>query len=153
MKSFRRIGVIAAVTLAAAGVLSACDKPVPLVTVLANNTATQLTPQVYCFDPQSCRKSGENPEPVKARAGSTISIDVPKSVADKAWLVSAYSLDDSNKATAIEGAGTTLLHDQNNARINVPFTGTTYYIAIQQTDGKTATGIWQAAVQITGSEG
>ncbi|SDI97017.1 Protein of unknown function [Frankineae bacterium MT45] len=154
MKSYRRAGVIATVTLAGAGLLSACQKPVPLVTVLANETVTQLHPQEYCFDAtHPCRKSGDDPQPIKARAGSTISIDVPKAVADKYWLVSAYSLDSSNKATAIDGAGTTLLHNQNNARITVPFTGTSYYIAIQQTNGKTAAGIWQAAVQITGSEG
>lgn len=151
-RRIRRVGVTIVVAGAAATLLAACDKPLPEVTVLANDTVTRLPAARYCFDAQHCRKATDTATPIKADAGSKINIDVPKSVASQAWIVTAYTLDESNKATPIQGAGSTLLHGEYNARITVPYAvGSSYYIAVQRTDGTTADATWQASVEIVSS--
>ena len=51
---------LAATLAAAAGVLAACDKPIPEVTLQSGSDATTVKAQTFCFDNNHChyRKSG-----------------------------------------------------------------------------------------------
>lgn len=147
----RRAGAAALGLAATAGLLSACDKPTPQVTFLANNTVTRAAPQTFCLDstPNSCR----NPAPatnIKARSGSTILVDVPRSVAQARWQVSAGTVD-QGKFTAIDSPGASSgVTSSHSVRVTVPvLTGAGSYVLLvgSVAGGRPAT--WVAQVTVT----
>ncbi|MBV9593187.1 MAG: DUF2771 family protein [Actinobacteria bacterium] len=146
--SSRRLLGLGAGLLLAAGLLSACDKPLPQITVLSNRTVTRISPTTYCFNPTRCRHTTASARSVTARSGTSILVDVPGSVADGHWLVSAYTQDSSGKQTPIEGAGSGVLHNQHSVWLPVPTSSGAYALAIQSFTGATPTGIWDVVVQL-----
>lgn len=83
-----------AVALAAGLLLTGCDKPVPKITVQRGGFSTTITPTTYCFDPQHCRASSTVDLPVvNARADDLVLVDVPATLADRGWALSALTLD------------------------------------------------------------
>jgi hypothetical protein len=95
--------VAAAAALGAVLALAACDKPVPKITVQRGAFSTTVTPTTYCFDPQHCRASTAIDLPVvDARADDLVMIDVPATLADRGWALSALSLDGKK---ALGGSG------------------------------------------------
>ena len=130
------------------GLLTACERPVPELTVLANRVVTRVNPATYCFDSHSCRTGSASAKTVSATPGSTLLIDVPREVADGQWVVAAYTEDSGGKKTVIDGAGSTLLHDRHSVRLAVPSSTGAYALSIQSFDGTTPTGLWNVVVEL-----
>jgi hypothetical protein len=148
--------VVAAV--AAGGLLTGCGtKPSPNVTVLSGHTTSVVKPQTYCFDtnPAHCRVSAKgNVAAIKARQGSTIFVDVPRSVANSHWGVTSATENGSGQFQAITGSGlsSSTLHDRHSTRVNVPYgPGTKYYLIVIQQAGSVQTASWVTQVTITDS--
>jgi hypothetical protein len=156
----RPVRTIAAVVGAAAvsSLLTGCgSKPTPNVTVLSGHTTSVVKPQTYCFDanPAHCRVSAKgNVGAIKARQGSTIFIDVPRTVASSHWGVTSATEDSSGQFQAITGSGlsSSTLHNTHSTRVNVPYgPGTKYYLIVIQQSGSVQTGSWVTQVTITDS--
>jgi hypothetical protein len=133
--------------LAAAGVLAACDKPVPLVTVERGAFSTTITPSTYCFDAKHCRPSTKIDLPVvNARADDKVLVDVPKALADKGWAVAALSLDG---AKALGGSGA--IEHRHSYRIAASANnGEPFIVQVTQLrEGKPDGSKWSFLVKIT----
>lgn len=136
---------------AAAGLLAACDKPVPQVTVLSGSTTTLLQPSRYCFDAtgKTCRSSNAVGA-VRAQPNGTLFVDVPRAVAVTHWLVTAYRQTASGKTTPLDGYGSpNVLSDRHSIRLPVPYGQGTYYISVVQLSGPRQVGQWTATVEVT----
>ncbi len=136
---------------AGAATLAACQKPLPDVTFQSGSRSVLVSPTTYCFDLQrsSCRGAG-GVHTLKAAAGDTINIAVPRSVALNAWVVTANDVDDSGTLQPIDGAGSAVIRDDHHARVQVPTTGTApYLLTVNEFRGTTPTGSWTLQVEIT----
>lgn len=90
----RARAAVAAAVVAAAGVLAACDKPAPKVTVLGGGKVVTISPSTYCFDPTHCRPSNALDLPtLTVPADQKVLIDVPRAVEHRGWVAQALSLD------------------------------------------------------------
>lgn len=146
-----RSGALAAGLVAAATVLAACDKPVPEVTVLSGATTTRVQPNRYCFDPagRHCRAS-DAVGTVQAQSNGTLLVDVPRTVADTHWLVTAYRRTASGKSSPLDGYGSpSVLSDRHSIRLPVPYGEGTYYISVVQLSGAKQVGQWTATVEVS----
>jgi hypothetical protein len=93
-----------AAAAAAAGVLTACEKPLPQVTVVGAGRVVTVAPSSYCFDTNSCRKPGANRlAVVTVPADEKILVDVPRAVKSRGWQVRALSLTDDGKQIGSSG--------------------------------------------------
>lgn len=144
----RRLATAVAGVTLLCGVLTACERPVPDLTVLADRVVTRVSPATYCFDSASCRTGTSTAKSVSATPGSTILVDVPRDVADGRWVVAAYTEDSSGKKTVIDGAGSTLLHNRHSVRLAVPSSTGAYALSIQSFNGTTPNGLWNVIVQL-----
>lgn len=79
----RRLAPALAV-LALVGV-TACEKPAPQVTIASSGRVINVDASRYCFD--ECRDHDAAPKSIRIRGNTTVSIDVPKRVAEKGWVV------------------------------------------------------------------
>lgn len=107
---------------AGATLLVACDKPTPDVTVSGSGKVINLEASRYCFDDDNCRDGdvqdyGDAPV-LKLGRGEDVLISVPKIVAQKQWLVSAFRVDEDGDQEPIEGIGTPTLHDVHTTRLS-----------------------------------
>ena len=81
----RRIPVaVAALALLGA---TACEKPAPQVTIASSGRVINVDARRYCFEPDDCRDHTVKSKSIRVRGDTTISIDVPKRVAEKGWIV------------------------------------------------------------------
>ena len=144
------------VTVAAAGAavvtLGACDKPVPNVTVLSGSTTIVVSPQTYCPDVTAahCRFSTGSVHRVSAVAGSSLLVDVPREVADKAWSVVSASQKANGNFTTIPGANyaSGTITNSHSVRLDVPYGVGSYFLVIQSRSAST-NGSWVAEVSIS----
>ena len=143
----RAIGTIVtvAVGVAALTALTACDKPAPEITVLSGSTTVVVTPQTYCTDLSHCHTPGKAVPKVRAKAGATLLIDVPRSIADHSWAVSSGTFS-NNQLRAFVGANysTGTVHNTHTASVDVPYGVGTYTLAVT-----TNTDAWIAQVTVT----
>jgi hypothetical protein len=149
MPTARRV-LGAAATIAAGTVLTACQKPVPDVTVLSGSETTVVHPQSYCFDAKHCRFPKSEVGGVSAQAGSTLLVDVPRAVAYAFWSVtSATQLGDGTFQT-IKGQAYSsgAVHNSHSTRVAVPYGVGTYYLVVTQLS-TSGNGSWVAEVTIT----
>jgi hypothetical protein len=94
------VGAVAA----AAGVLAACHKPLPEITVVGAGRVVTVPPSAYCFDANACRKPGTTKLPVVAvPADDKILVDVPRAVKSRGWQVRALSLTEDGKQIGSSG--------------------------------------------------
>lgn len=153
MPRLQRVLAASAVLASTTILLAACEKPTPKVTLLTGTTTTNVKPQTYCFDLAHCRVSDAGYlADVKAKAGSQILVDVPRSVAKKEWTVTSATRQADGTFQKIEGSGvsTDTLKDTHTARVTVPFgAGADYYLVVQQKQSEKATGTWISRVTIT----
>lgn len=153
MPSPRRVLRTAAAAFAAAVamvLLAACEKPLPELTVLAGSTTVQVSPQTYCFDPNHCRFPTSVVGQVRARAGSTLLVDVPRAVAALPWTaVSAVQQPDGRFRTIVGAAfqSGTVLHS-HTTRVQVPYDVASYFLVVTQRS-TTGNGSWVAQVTVT----
>jgi hypothetical protein len=92
------VGAAAATTL-----LTACQKPVPKVTVLGGGTVVTITPSDYCFSAQRCRTSALDLPTLTLGPDDKAMIDVPRTVESNGWQVQALSLQDITKVLGASG--------------------------------------------------
>jgi hypothetical protein len=146
-----RVVAAAVGTVAVSALLTACDKPLPQITFLNGSATYRVSPQTYCFDAQHCRAdTSRQLRSIRAAAGSTILVDVPKDVADQHWLVSAFTENNGQQAP-VQGAGSAVINDSHSARVDVPadLVGGSYVLAVKSTNGQIPTGVWGVIVQVT----
>jgi hypothetical protein len=141
---------------AAAGLLVGCGtKPTPNVTVLTGSTTAVVRPQTYCFDASGghCRVSPSgNVGSIRARAGSTVFIDVPRAVARSHWTATSATQAADGQFQTITGSGLSsgTLHDTHSTRLTVPYgVGNQYYVIVIEQNGQVQTGSWVTLVTIT----
>jgi len=134
----------AAVALLAITSLTACDKPLPKVTVLSGSRTVVLGPQTYCFDASHCHFPKTKVSVVHATAGTTLLVDVPREIADHPWQVSSGTLSGNTLKTFVgDNYSTGTISDTHSARVDVPFGVGTYTLVI-----RTSTDAWVAAVSV-----
>jgi hypothetical protein len=138
---------------ALSGLLAGCGtKPVPNVTLLSGSTTVVVKPQTYCFDAGHCRVSTKGVGAIKAKAGSTVFIDVPRVVAGTDWTATSATESSSGRFQTITGAdlSSARLHGTHSTRLNVPYgVGDQYYVIVIQQTGQVQTGSWVTQVTIT----
>jgi hypothetical protein len=137
------VGVAAAISL-----LTACDKPIPKVTVQSGRDSAIVNAQAYCFntDVKTCHLSTSGSLPtLSAAAGSTILVDVPRRVADGHWQVSSATqqADGSFKNITADGTTSPVIHDNHSTRVQVPFGTGAYYLVVRE-----QTSSWVARISI-----
>ena len=83
-------GLSAAVALVG---LTGCEKPTPIVSMVASGDSVHTDATIYCFDGQSAQQQncrapeGKRPAVLKVKQGAQVGIDVSKEVADNGWVV------------------------------------------------------------------
>ncbi|MEO6884719.1 MAG: DUF2771 family protein, partial [Jatrophihabitantaceae bacterium] len=88
----RRLLAAVVGVLAAATVLTACDKPIPRITVQSGSDSVIVGAQTYCFttDTKTCHfAAGSSLPTLNATSGTTILVDVPRTIAGGDWQVSS----------------------------------------------------------------
>lgn len=93
-----------AAVAAATGVLTACEKPLPQITVVGAGRVITVAPSSYCFDANRCRKPGtKGLAVVTVPADDKILVDVPRAVKSRGWQVQALSLTDNGQQIGSSG--------------------------------------------------
>ena len=82
MKVRRFAPFVAAVALVA---VTACEKPAPQITVASSGRVVNVDASRYCF--AQCRDHATATTSIRVRGNTTVSIDVPKQVAEKGWIL------------------------------------------------------------------
>lgn len=84
--------VAACLAAVAALVLSGCQKPTPLVSLVSGTRTVHSGAAIYCFEGQSaqaqnCRTGSTQPTVLKVKPGAQVGVDVAKKLADAGWVV------------------------------------------------------------------
>lgn len=66
--------------------LTACEKPAPQITVYSSGRVINVDAERYCFDECLDHYTGDT-KSIRVRGDTDISIDVPKRVAKKGWVL------------------------------------------------------------------
>src|SRR5438874_371856 len=120
----RAIGklVTVAAVIAATASLTACDKPLPEITVLSGSTTVVVSPQSYCNDAAHCHFPTKTTKVVGAVAGSQLLIDVPRQIADHPWLAQSGTISNDTLKTFVgENYTTGTVSGSHTARVDVPY--------------------------------
>ena len=87
---------------------------------------------------------------INVTLGTQLLVDVPRTVADHAWIVSAFKLDAASRETPIVGAGSTLIHNTHYTRLDTTPAGLgDYYLRIVEYRGSAPAGGWTVRVRTT----
>jgi Protein of unknown function (DUF2771) len=137
--------------LITAGLLTACDKPLPTLTVFSGSTAKKVEAQPVCVTAATpCSPNSGKITELTAKSGGQILVDVPKKLASAGWLVTAFTVDTAGKSTPINGAGSSPVNGDHSVRLNVPITTGGYFLEvypIKKNDKVLST--WLVSVKIT----
>ena len=145
----RRAIVTVAAGLAATAALTACDKPLPNLTVLSGSTTIVVSPQAYCADATHCHFPKSKVHDISATPGSQLLVDVPRQVAGKPWVVVSASQKSDGTFQAITGANYTsgTITHRHTASVDVPYGVGSYYLVVTQKSAS-VNGSWVAEVMI-----
>ena len=105
MTARRRLLAAASATFALA-VLTACERPAPLVTVVSGGTSVYTEAAAYCFDEGQTLESGacasraEEVPVIPVRQGERIGIDVDKELVDRGWQLELVDPADPQRTQA-----------------------------------------------------
>jgi len=99
----RRAGAFAVGIAAAAGLLAACDKPAPRVTVYGSRTVINVSASDYCFDSTHCRVQRLSLPVIDVAADDKILVEVPRKLVGKGWQLRALDPSNSNKEIGTSG--------------------------------------------------
>jgi hypothetical protein len=129
--------------------ITACQKPLPELTVLSGSTTTTVQPQTYCFDPSHCHFPKSVVAGVSARAGSTLLVDVPHAVAAQTWSVLSAVRTAKGVFKSIKGANyrADAVTNSHSTEIHVPYGVGSYYLIVSQR-GTATVGSWVAEIMI-----
>ena len=87
----RRLLAAVAATSAAAALLTGCEKPAPIVTVVSGGTSVYTEASAFCFDEEQTLEGGECAQrsvqltELAVRPGERVGIDVDGELADRGW--------------------------------------------------------------------
>jgi len=145
----RRLLAAAAATSAAAAVLTGCEKPAPIVTVVSGGQSVYAEAAEFCFDEGQTLDSGQCAQratevtELAVRPGERIGIDVDGELADRGWQLVISDPADPQRTQA---SGTITDH-------YFPFTtpgiapGGQLLLTVRTVDAQdAATGEWQFAL-------
>jgi hypothetical protein len=141
------VAVAVAGAAAATSLLTACQKPLPEVTVLGGGTVVRITPSTYCFGTDQCRKSALDLPTVTLGADDKAMIDVPSKVKSRGWQVQALSLQDITKVLGASGA----IEDSHSYRVasNIA-NGDPFVVRVDELrDGKPDGSTWSFVVKVS----
>ena len=141
------LGVLAAATL-----LTACDKPQPTITVLHGDGSDQVKAQPACAVVGTCSYTQSRVRRISAAAGSQILLDVPKNLADGGWVVAAYTANaDGSKNTALAPpASSGPISDKHTVTLQVPAATTgSYFIQVTALKPSNQLTTWLIGVTLT----
>jgi hypothetical protein len=144
---------VAASTLAI-GLLTACHKPLPTITVSGDGKSVIVDAARYQFPGGPLHRPitdvGDTPT-IRVRAGSQLLVDVPRVVADNAWVVAAFTLDSASKSHPLNGAGSaSAIRDRHTTHLSTATVGVgSYYLQIAEIRGATQAGGWIVHVTTT----
>jgi hypothetical protein len=110
---------VGATIVAAAGLLTACDKPQPTITAFAGSTSKTIAAQPECVFTGQCTVDSAKIGQLEVMPGSDILVDVPKSLARAGWIVTAFTQDSTGKNSPIDGAGSSTTN-HHSVRVRVP---------------------------------
>jgi hypothetical protein len=129
--------------------VTACQKPLPELTVLSGSTTTTVQPQTYCFDPSHCHFPKSVVGEVSAQSGSTLLVDVPRAVAAQTWSVVSAVRNAKGDFKTIKGANyrANAVTNSHSTRIDVPYGVGSYYLIVSQR-GTATLGSWVAEITI-----
>jgi hypothetical protein len=149
----RLSGWVAAFTLSVA-LLTACHKPLPTITVSGDGKSVIVDAARYQFPGGPLREpitDVGNAPTIRVRAGSQLLVDVPRAVADNAWVVAAFTLDSASKSHPVTGAGSaTAIRDRHTTHLSTATAGVgSYYLQIAEIRGATQAGGWIVHVTTT----
>jgi len=144
----RRPVVAVAIAATAATVLTACQRPVPKITIQSGSVSNTVTPSTYVFDSSHERRSALDLPGITARPGATVLVDVPRDVVDKGWSVTALSLDGS-KALGASGA----INDSHTYRVaSESNNGNPFIVQVTQLNhGHPDGSVWSFVVKVAQS--
>ncbi len=137
-----------------AGLVTACQKPLPTITVSGDGKSVIVDAARYQFPGGPLHLPitdvGDAPS-IRVRAGSQLLVDVPRTVADNAWLVAAFTLDSASKSHPLAGAGTaTAIRDRHTTHLSTAAAGVgSYYLQIAEIRGASQAGGWIVHVTTT----
>jgi hypothetical protein len=141
------LGLLATVSL-----LSACSKPQPTVTVLSNDKSKIIPAQPTCtMLTTPCALVNSKIKHVTASAGSKILVDVPRSLANGGWIVTAYITDGKkNTALTTPGAQSGTIQGQHSVRLTVPSaTEGSYFLQVTALRPSDQLTTWVIGVNLT----
>lgn len=136
------------------GLMSACQKPFPTITVSGNGHSVIVRAARYEFTGgkmhQPIKDVGEAPG-ITVRAGTQLIVDVPSTVANNAWVVAAYTLDSASKAHPLAGAGSaTAIRGKFTTHLSTTPAGVgQYYLQVAELKGTAEIGGWIVRVTTT----
>jgi hypothetical protein len=142
---------VVVVLMLAALMLSACQKPSPRVTVFGDGKSVVVIAASYTYTGGTTRIAGSNAPvaQISVRAGTELLVDVPRSLADHAWIVAAYTSDANGKLTALDGAGSQTVSGKHSVWLNTPEDGSgEYFLNVTQLTGGNGTGAWVLRVNL-----
>ncbi len=70
--------------------LSACEKPVPIVTVVSGGESVYTEASTWCFEgqtPPDCAQRESGVPSLSVRGGETVGVDVDRELAERGWYI------------------------------------------------------------------
>lgn len=151
--SLRRAVTAVAGLVAAATLLTACDKPQPTITVLSGTHTITVPAQPTCTIVTSgnCSLDAGKQRTVQARSGSQLLLDVPPELADRGYIVAAYTTDGkTNTPLSTPGASTGPMTGKLAVRLAVPSQAQgSYYLQVSAIPPSRQLTTWLVLVQLT----
>jgi hypothetical protein len=145
---------VAALFVLVTALLTACQKPLPTITVSGADRAVVVRAAQYQFAGGPLHKPikdvGQAPG-ITVRAGSTLLVDVPHTVAANVWVVAAYTLDSAGKAHPLAGAGSaSAIRGRHTTHLSTTPAGVgDYYLQVAELRGTAEVGGWIVHVTTT----
>lgn len=136
------------------GLLGACDRPLPTITVYGDGRSLVVDANAYQFAGGPVRTQHQDyaeAPTLKVAAGSELLIDVPRRVAKDTWLVAAFTLAADGTTRPLAGAGSAgPLTDQHTTRVSSAPAGVgEYYLQVVELRGTKQAGGWTVRVRTT----
>ncbi len=151
--SLRRAVAVLLGLVAATGLLSSCDRPQPTITVLGNDHAITVPAQPACtiLTSGNCALDAGRQGTVHARSGSQLLLDVSPQLADRGYIVAAYTTDGkTNTPLSTPGASTGPMTGTLAVRLTVPSQAQgSYYLQVSALPPSRQLTTWLVLVQLT----
>ena len=127
--------------------LTACEKPVPIVSLHVGNTVVHRDAARWCFDleAKNCRGSDATPTMLTVPPGAQVTFDVDKAVVERKWVV-VQQVAGQQQQQGQNGGQQSGIQTEHVLAITGPAAGQEVQIALLALDGKDqpvqSTGRW-----------